>query len=107
LETLLDLKSWCWMGLLILHAIPAGAINVFGPLVVRGFGYDGYDVMLFLIPYGALQVISMVGSYVRFPPSTLERWLKSECELPVAFHQDPVQVPSGRRFPRPVHNWHE
>ncbi|KAJ2926966.1 hypothetical protein H1R20_g10133, partial [Candolleomyces eurysporus] len=63
LETLLDLKSWCWMSLLLLHAIPAGAINIFGPLIVRGFGYDGYDVMLFLIPYGALQVICMVGSY--------------------------------------------
>lgn len=29
------------MGLLILHATPAGAITVFGPLVVKGFGYDG------------------------------------------------------------------
>ncbi|TEB19256.1 MFS general substrate transporter [Coprinellus micaceus] len=62
-ETLLDLKSWCWMGLLILHATPTGAITVFGPLVVKGFGYDGYDTMLFLIPYGALQVIAMVLSY--------------------------------------------
>ncbi|KAJ3526207.1 hypothetical protein NMY22_g10260 [Coprinellus aureogranulatus] len=62
-ETLLDPKSWFWMGLLILHAIPGGAINVFGPLIVRGFGYDGYDTMLFLIPYGALQVIAMALSY--------------------------------------------
>lgn len=63
LETLLDLKSWCWLSLLLLTAIPGAAINIFGPLIVRGFGYDGYDTMLFLVPYGALQIIAMALSY--------------------------------------------
>ncbi|EAU85196.2 allantoate permease [Coprinopsis cinerea okayama7 len=76
LETLLDLKSWCWMGLMLLYAIPNAAITVFGPMIIRGFGYDGYEVMLFLMPYGALQVICVLVAF----------WLsnKYRLKLPVA-----------------------
>ncbi|TFK22770.1 allantoate permease, partial [Coprinopsis marcescibilis] len=56
-ETLMDLKSWLWMALMLLYSIPTAAITVFGPLIVRGFGYEGYEVMLFLIPFGVLQVL--------------------------------------------------
>ncbi|KAH6909266.1 allantoate permease [Coprinopsis sp. MPI-PUGE-AT-0042] len=76
LETLLDLKSWCWMGLMLLYAIPNAGITVFGPMIIRGFGYDGYEVMLFMMPYGALQVLCVIGAF----------WLsnKFSLKLPVA-----------------------
>jgi len=36
-----DLKSWCWMTLMFLMALPAGGIGTFGPLILKGFGFDG------------------------------------------------------------------
>jgi len=40
-EMITDLKSWCWMALMFLMAIPAGGIGTFGPLILKGFGFDG------------------------------------------------------------------
>ncbi|KAJ3504769.1 hypothetical protein NMY22_g17812 [Coprinellus aureogranulatus] len=99
-ETLLDPKSWFWMGLLILHAIPGGAINVFGPLIVRGFGYDGYDTMLFLIPYGALQVIAMALSYVCRVLVPLES--RNPDRAAVGLNQNPEQVSPHPDLPYPM-----
>lgn len=76
-----DFKSWCWMILLFLVAIPAGGITSFGPMILQGFGYDrlvkvkvitlndlitksSYTVMLLNIPFGALQVIAIFTAFV-------------------------------------------
>ncbi|KAF8333911.1 allantoate permease [Amanita rubescens] len=55
-ETFLDIKSWCWMIMLFVIFIPVTGINVFGPMILQGLGFDGYKVMLLNIPFGILQV---------------------------------------------------
>ncbi|KAF9568082.1 MFS general substrate transporter [Agrocybe pediades] len=62
-ETLLDIKSWCWMILAFIMAIPASGIASFGPLIIRGFGFDRYNVMLLMIPFGTLQIIFIVTAF--------------------------------------------
>ncbi|KJA25086.1 hypothetical protein HYPSUDRAFT_135365, partial [Hypholoma sublateritium FD-334 SS-4] len=56
-EMLFDIKSWCWMGIALLINIPSGGIAAFGPLIIKGFGFNGDIVMLLLTPYGALQIL--------------------------------------------------
>ncbi|KAF9449741.1 MFS general substrate transporter [Macrolepiota fuliginosa MF-IS2] len=63
LEMLTDLKSWCWMTLMFLMAIPAGGITTFGPLILKGFGFDGFNVMLFNMPFGVLQVTAIFTAF--------------------------------------------
>ncbi|KAF9460349.1 allantoate permease [Collybia nuda] len=62
-EMITDPKSWCWTILLFLVAVPAGGITSFGPMILQGFGYDSYTVMLLNIPFGALQVISIFTAF--------------------------------------------
>ncbi|KAF4613819.1 hypothetical protein D9613_008073 [Agrocybe pediades] len=62
-ETLLDIKSWCWMILAFIMAIPASGITSFGPLIIRGFGFDRYNVMLLMIPFGTLQIIFIITAF--------------------------------------------
>lgn len=40
-EMFLDLKSWCWMIMLFVIFIPVTGINVFGPMILQGLGFDG------------------------------------------------------------------
>lgn len=56
-EMILDPKSWCWMILALLNAIPAAGMIIFGPLILRGFGFDRFNVMLVNIPFGVLQIL--------------------------------------------------
>ncbi|KAF8150960.1 major facilitator superfamily domain-containing protein [Crassisporium funariophilum] len=62
-EMLLDVKSWCWMFLMFTAAVPQGGIGAFGPLIIRGFGFDGYNVMLLMMPYGVLQLLFLFGGF--------------------------------------------
>ncbi|PPQ63227.1 hypothetical protein CVT24_005687 [Panaeolus cyanescens] len=59
-----DLKSWCWLGLMFTLHIPASGVTNFGPLILRGFGFDDYHVMLFQMPYGACQLIVIFLGFV-------------------------------------------
>ncbi|KDR78640.1 hypothetical protein GALMADRAFT_1364881 [Galerina marginata CBS 339.88] len=63
LEVLGDVKTWCWVGIGFLVALPGGIIGSFGPLIMRGFGFDAYTVMLFLIPYGVSEVLFIFGGF--------------------------------------------
>jgi hypothetical protein len=40
-EMFLDFKSWCWMIMLFVIFIPVTGINVFGPMILQGLGFDG------------------------------------------------------------------
>lgn len=40
-EMFLDIKSWCWMIMLFVIFIPVTGINVFGPMILQGLGFDG------------------------------------------------------------------
>ncbi|KAK0714011.1 major facilitator superfamily domain-containing protein [Lasiosphaeria miniovina] len=58
-ETLWDLKTWCWF--VIIVAI-SGGISTFGSLIVKSFGYTNFEAILFNIPFGAIQIIVIIGS---------------------------------------------
>ncbi|KDR78707.1 hypothetical protein GALMADRAFT_63756 [Galerina marginata CBS 339.88] len=63
LEMLSDVKSWCWMCITFTMAIPGTGIATFGPLIMGGFGFDGYKIMLLMIPLGCLQVFGIFGGF--------------------------------------------
>ncbi|KAI1355339.1 major facilitator superfamily domain-containing protein [Xylaria sp. FL0043] len=62
LETLLDLKTWLWFLIMTSISIASGGIGTFGNLIVKDFGYTNFNAILFNIPFGVIQVISIVGS---------------------------------------------
>ncbi|KXH69114.1 major facilitator superfamily transporter [Colletotrichum salicis] len=61
-ETFLDLKTWCWFVLIIAISIASGGISTFGNLIVQSFGYSSFTTILFNIPFGAIQIIAIMGS---------------------------------------------
>ncbi|ORY23946.1 major facilitator superfamily transporter [Naematelia encephala] len=63
LGTIIDPKAWCWFALLFLVSIPSGGISTFGPLILKGFGFDSQVVLLFNIPFGAMQLIAITGCF--------------------------------------------
>ncbi|KAF8621981.1 hypothetical protein AX15_007340 [Amanita polypyramis BW_CC] len=65
-EMFLDVKSWCWMLMLFVIFIPVTGINVFGPMILQGLGFNGYKVMLLNIPFGILQVTFIAAAFVSF-----------------------------------------
>jgi hypothetical protein len=42
--------------------IASGGIGTFGNLIVQSFGYDSFQTILFNIPFGAIQIIAIIGS---------------------------------------------
>ncbi|KAF5572598.1 allantoate transporter [Fusarium pseudoanthophilum] len=61
-ESILDLKTWCWFFLVITISIPSGGISTFGSLIVKSFGYNNIQTILFNIPFGAVQMCAIIGS---------------------------------------------
>ncbi|KAJ5242741.1 allantoate permease [Penicillium citrinum] len=57
-ELLYDLKTWGWFFLII--AI-SGGIGTFGSLIVKSFGYTNFQSILFNLPFGAIQIVSILG----------------------------------------------
>jgi hypothetical protein len=41
--------------------IPSGGISTFGPLIVKSFGFDQFQTILFNIPFGAVQLVATMG----------------------------------------------
>ncbi|KAF7562918.1 hypothetical protein G7046_g1254 [Stylonectria norvegica] len=62
LETMLDLKTWCWFAAIVAISIASGGIGTFGSLIVKSFGYTNFQTILFNIPFGVIQIISIIGS---------------------------------------------
>ncbi|KAJ8122541.1 hypothetical protein ONZ43_g1294 [Nemania bipapillata] len=62
LETLLDLKTWLWFLIMTSISIASGGIGTFGNLIVKDFGYTNFNAILFNIPFGVIQVASIIGS---------------------------------------------
>ncbi|TIC93691.1 putative transporter [Colletotrichum higginsianum] len=60
-ESLLDIKTWFWFALVFSISIPSGGISTFGPLIVKSFGFDSFQTILFNIPFGFVQLVSTVG----------------------------------------------
>ncbi|THH31740.1 hypothetical protein EUX98_g2458 [Antrodiella citrinella] len=76
-ELCFDIKTYLWFAMLFLCALPSGGISVFGPLIIKGFGFNQFQTLLFNIPFSALQVITVV----------LSAWLSTKLKLkwPVIF----------------------
>lgn len=47
--------------MLIDSSIPSGGVSTFGPLIIKGFGYDQFTSILFNMPFGAVQLIATMG----------------------------------------------
>ncbi|KAI1109880.1 MFS general substrate transporter [Nemania sp. NC0429] len=62
IETLLDLKTWLWFFAMTSISIASGGISTFGNLIVKDFGFTNFNAILFNIPFGVIQVGSIVGS---------------------------------------------
>ncbi|KAI1420172.1 major facilitator superfamily domain-containing protein [Xylaria sp. FL1777] len=62
LETLLDPKTWLWFLIMTSISIASGGIGTFGNLIVKDFGYTNFNAILFNIPFGVIQVVSIIGS---------------------------------------------
>ncbi|KAM0275774.1 hypothetical protein ACHAQH_007435 [Verticillium albo-atrum] len=60
-ETLRDLKTWLWFGLIFSISVPSGGVGSFGPLIIESFGFDPFTAILFNAPFGLVQLISTVG----------------------------------------------
>lgn len=60
-EALRDVKTWFWCALIFSISVPSGGISTFGPLIIKNFGFENFQTILFNIPFGAVQIISTVG----------------------------------------------
>jgi hypothetical protein len=47
---------------LIIPSIASGGISSFGSLIIKDFGYTNFEAILFNIPFGAIQIVSILGS---------------------------------------------
>jgi MFS family permease len=41
--------------------IPSGGISTFGNLIIKSFGYNSFETILFNIPFGVIQIIAIIG----------------------------------------------
>ncbi|TCD62052.1 hypothetical protein EIP91_007528 [Steccherinum ochraceum] len=61
-EVVVDPKTYLWFAMLFLCALPSGGISAFGPLIIKGFGFNQFQTLLFNIPFSALQVITVISA---------------------------------------------
>ncbi|KAF9691997.1 hypothetical protein EKO04_009925 [Ascochyta lentis] len=61
-ETFIDFKTWCWFFAIVAISIASGGISTFGSLIIKDFGYTNFEAILFNIPFGAIQIVSILGS---------------------------------------------
>ncbi|KAJ5253871.1 hypothetical protein N7524_011051 [Penicillium chrysogenum] len=59
-EVILDLKTWCWFFSIITISIASGGISAFGPLIIKSFGFDSFQTILFNIPFGVIQILAIL-----------------------------------------------
>lgn len=60
-EAVIDFKTWGWAAMMFSISVPSGGISTFGPLIIKAFGYDSFETILFNIPFGAVQLIATMG----------------------------------------------
>ncbi|KAM0545970.1 hypothetical protein ACHAPJ_011082 [Fusarium lateritium] len=60
-ETIRDLKTWLWFALIFSISVPSGGVGSFGPLLIKSFGFDSFQAILFNAPFGIVQLFSTVG----------------------------------------------
>ncbi|RLL96885.1 hypothetical protein CFD26_106693 [Aspergillus turcosus] len=64
-EAGLEPKTYLWIGIAMLLNIGASVTNVFGPLILKGLGFNKYTTTLLNMPFGALQwIVILLASYL-------------------------------------------
>lgn len=67
LEVALDPKAYLWLAIGLLPNIGAAVTNVFGPTLIKGFGFDIYVTTLLSMPFGFLQTVAiLIGCYAAY-----------------------------------------
>ncbi|OQE17749.1 hypothetical protein PENFLA_c023G04749 [Penicillium flavigenum] len=61
-DVALEPKSWLWVVMALLPNMGSAMTSTFGPLIVKGFGFDAYQTSLLNIPFGAVQTVVIVAS---------------------------------------------
>ncbi|KAF5567984.1 allantoate permease [Fusarium napiforme] len=61
-ETLKDLKTWCWVAMIFCISVPSNGISTFGPLIIKSFVSDPFETMLFNVPVGVSHIIAVSAS---------------------------------------------
>jgi hypothetical protein len=61
-EAVLDPKIWLWVVLAILPNMDSALPSVFGPLIIKGFGFDQYETVLLNLPFGFLTLAVVMGA---------------------------------------------
>lgn len=67
LEVFVDPKSLIWLAIATFVNTGAAVTNVFGPTLIRNFGFDPFVTTLLSMPFGALQTIAiLIGCYCAY-----------------------------------------
>ena len=61
-EMILEPKSWLWLVMAWLPNMGSAMTSIFGPLIVKGLGFDRYITSLLNIPFGAVQTIVILAA---------------------------------------------
>jgi len=63
-EVFLEPKTYLWFSMALLLNVGASVTNTFGPLILKGLGFDKYITSLSNMPFGAVQlIIILIASY--------------------------------------------
>ncbi|KAK0105208.1 hypothetical protein ONS95_004397 [Cadophora gregata] len=63
-EVFLEPKTYLWFSMALLLNVGASVTNTFGPLILKGLGFDKYITSLLNMPFGAVQlIIILIASY--------------------------------------------
>ncbi|KAF7191786.1 putative transporter [Pseudocercospora fuligena] len=60
-EVFYDLKTYCWFFIVAAVSIPSGGMGTFGSLIIKSFGYNKFQTILFNLPFGAMTIIVTLG----------------------------------------------
>ncbi|KAK8853048.1 hypothetical protein IAR55_003749 [Kwoniella newhampshirensis] len=74
-ETFTDLKTLLIVGMVLPHAITAGGVSAFGPLILKSFGFDQFHTILFNMIPGAIQIV------LGFLTSFIMMWTKTKAPM--------------------------
>ena len=61
-EVMLEPKTWLFIGMSLLLNVGASVTNTFGPLILKGLGYDKYTTSLLNMPFGAVQFLIILAA---------------------------------------------
>ena len=59
-ECFLDVKQWMFVLCVFCVSLVSGGISAFGPLIIRGFGFDPFQSILFNMIPGAIGIVANI-----------------------------------------------